>query len=291
MSAEPKVWFITGAMSGFGQIMSRLVLENGDNCVATSIDPSSLSDLVEKYGPTRLITPFVDVTKPEEIAAAFTAAHQAFGGVDVVLNNAGIGISGIVEAVPEATARKVMDVNFWGATSVSSHAVRFFREVNAPGRGGKILVMSSTAGIDAGSFMGYYAASKHALEAIHTSIRKEVKPEWNIQIMLIEPGWMKTGLLQRSPEFIVPTPEAYGGDAFALQRRATIGTPGDPVAAMKFVHEVAQREKLPVHLPIGKISVLAARDVGEMWTKVAEEWEEAASREEFGVGAVRLAAP
>jgi len=283
MSTEPKVWLITGALSGFGRIMTELVLANGDNCVATSIDPTTLNDLVEKYGPSRLLNLHVDVTKPEEITAAFSAAKEEFGGLDYILNNAGLGLSGITEVVPEATGRKLFEVNFWGSTSVSKEAVRFFREVNGPKRGGKLLVMSSAAGIGSSAFMGYYAASKHAVEAITTSIAQEIKPEWNIQIMLVEPGWMATAILVRTPEFSIPCPEVYGGDAFVQQRRKTIRAPGDPKAAMELLHSVAQREKLPFHLPIGSISIMGAKRLAAMWTKVVEEWEEEACREVYGV--------
>jgi len=283
MSTHPKVWLITGALSGFGRIMTELVLANGDNCVATSINPTTLNDLVEKYGPSRLLNLHVDVTKPEEIAAAFAEGYKVFGGIDFVLNNAGLGLSGIVEVVPETTARKLMDVNFWGSTSVSKEAVRFFREVNGPKRGGKLLVMSSAAGFGASALMGYYAASKHAIEGITTSISREINPEWNIQITLVEPGWMATAILAGSPEFSVPVPEVYGGDAFVQRVRKTIKAPGDPKAAMELLHSVAQREKLPFHLPIGSISIMSAKHAAATWTKVVEEWEEEACREVYGV--------
>ncbi|KZP01304.1 NAD-P-binding protein [Calocera viscosa TUFC12733] len=281
MSTDPKVWLITGASSGFGLIMTRLVLENGDKCVATSIDPPALHDLEEKYGPSKLLSLYVDVTRPEEIASAFSAAKEAFGGVDVVLNNSGLGLGGVVEAVPEAVARKLFEVNFWGSTSVTKEAVRFFRDENGPERGGKLLVMSSAAGIGAPAFMGYYAASKHAVEALTTSVAREIKPEWNIQVMLIEPGWFRTGILSPTGEFKIATPDVYGGPS-AYRARAADIQPGDPEKGMQLVHRVAQMDKLPLHLPIGKVAILGAKRIAAEWTKAAEDWEVEGMKPEYG---------
>ncbi|EJU03173.1 NADP-binding protein [Dacryopinax primogenitus] len=181
---EPKVWF--SALSGFGRVMTEHALAQGDNCVATSIDPSSLEDLEKQYGPSRLLNLQLDVTKPEEIISAFKAAKEHFGHVDIVLNNAGLGMFGIVEVVPEAMARKVFDVNFWGCVGVTKEAVRFFREENPKGRGGKLLVMSSATGLGVTEFLGYYSARRARLhisiEAITTAVACEIKPEWNIQV-------------------------------------------------------------------------------------------------------------
>jgi len=91
------------------------------------------------------------------------------------------------------------------------------------------------------------------------------------------------GILSLSPEFHLPCPDIYGGDALVQAQRTTIGVPGDPQKAMQLVHEVAQREKLPLHLPIGNISFYAARAIADMWTRVADEWEEQGSRPEYGV--------
>ncbi|KZT51510.1 NAD(P)-binding protein [Calocera cornea HHB12733] len=282
MSTQPKVWLITGACTGFGLIMTKLVLAGGDKCVATSIDPPALRELEEQYGSSKLLSLHVDVTRPEEITAAFNAAKDAFGGVDVVLNNAGLGLSGVVEAVPEATAKKLFDVNFWGSTSVTKESVRFFRDVNGPERGGKLMVMSSAAGIGAPPFMGYYSASKHAVEAITTSVSKEIKPEWKIQIMLVEPGWFATALLLNRPaDLVVPTPEVYGGAAAIKSLTATIH-PGDPKKAMELVHRIAQKDKLPFHLPIGPAPIYLAKTAASEWGKVAEEWEEEAQKPEYG---------
>ncbi|EJU03178.1 NADP-binding protein [Dacryopinax primogenitus] len=281
LAKEPQVWLITGALSGFGRIMTEHVLAQGDSCVATSLDPSALEDLCTQYGP-KLLNLHLDVTRPSEVLAAFQAAKAHFGHVDIVFNNAGIGLSGIVESVPEEAARKLFDVNFWGSTGVTRDSVRFFREENG-GRGGKLLVMSSSSGISGAPFAGYYSAAKHAVEGITTTVMREIKPEWNIHITLVEPGWFLTPIFRLPPERSFACPEVYGGETFKAARMASIKRPGDPVKAVALMYDVMQREKLPAHLPIGDIAIQSVRAVGRMWTKVAEEWEEECCKPEYGV--------
>ncbi|EJU03150.1 NADP-binding protein [Dacryopinax primogenitus] len=180
--SEAQVWLVTGANSGFGKLMIELVLRRGGKCVATSIDPSALKPLEEAYRGS-LLNLYLDVNNESEILAAFSEARETFGRVDVVFNNAGLLLRGVVESVPEATARKVFDVNFWGSTNVTKEAVRFFREVNGPKRGGKMVVVSSSSGIVAGPLFAHYAASKQAVEAVTVGMSKELKPEWNIQAL------------------------------------------------------------------------------------------------------------
>ncbi|EJU03171.1 NADP-binding protein [Dacryopinax primogenitus] len=270
----PKVWLITGSSSGFGRIMTELVLENGDICVATSIEPTALSDLFPKYGKERLRLVNTDVTQVDEVALAFSVAEQAFGHVDVVFNNAGVLLAAEVEGTPEDRAKDLFDVNFWGNANVLREAVRFFREVNGPERGGKLIQVTSCAGISTWPTLGYYAASKHAMEALARTIVLEVQPEWNIQIMLVEPGFMRTPMLNF--EFhnkLAPIP-AYATPAAEQTRADMVGEriKGDPQKAMELVHKVAQREKLPLHLPIGADAVdLIQEQVAEL-TRALDEW-------------------
>lgn len=128
--------------------------------MATLRTPAVLADLQKEYPEDRLLVLQLDVTKSREITAAFDAAVARFGHVDVVFNNAGYAVQGEVEGTPEDVARKLFDVNFWGAANVTREAVRVFREVNKP-RGGRLLQMSSIAGVGGPPLMGFYGASKH----------------------------------------------------------------------------------------------------------------------------------
>ena len=116
-------------------------------------------DLAKQYPEDRLLILKLDVTKPEEIAAVMNTVQHKFGRIDVVFNNAGFGVGGEVESIPEAVARAQLDTNFWGAVNVSKEAVRFFREINKPA-GGRLINNSSICGLIAYPALSYYVASK-----------------------------------------------------------------------------------------------------------------------------------
>ena len=140
--------------------MARYALARGDRVVATLRKPEVLKDLASQYPPARLLVLKLDVTKHQEIKAAFVKAKEAFGRIDVVFNNAGWLVVGETEAHPEEEARKIFDTNFWGSTNVSVEAIRFFREENTPS-GGLVIVNSSMSGIRSVPGFSYYSASKH----------------------------------------------------------------------------------------------------------------------------------
>ena len=150
---------VTGASTGFGRVLTEIVLEKGGIAIATARRPEALSDLSAKYPADRLLVLKLDVSKPQEIVDAFTAAKEKFGRIDVVANNAAYGTLGEVEATTDEDARRLFETNFWGAVNVSKEAVRFFRELNEP-QGGRLLQTSSSGGIQGLSALPYYCASK-----------------------------------------------------------------------------------------------------------------------------------
>ena len=113
-----------------------------------------------KYSASQLLIAQLDVTKPTDIAQVFRQAKEAFGKVDIVVNNAGLVAIDEVEDIPDDIARAMFEVNFWGAANVTREAVRFFREENAPGAGGWLLNVGSITGIQPLPVIGYYSASK-----------------------------------------------------------------------------------------------------------------------------------
>ena len=140
--------------------MTEHALSKGEKVLASLRSPPELADLQGRYGLDQLRVAKLDVTAPDEITRAFREAANAFGRVDVVFNNAGRSVVGEVEGTPPDAARALFEVNFWGATNVSTEAVRVFRDVNAP-RGGVLLTVSSYLGVKAVPRVGYYAATKH----------------------------------------------------------------------------------------------------------------------------------
>jgi NAD(P)-dependent dehydrogenase (short-subunit alcohol dehydrogenase family) len=138
--------------------MVELLLKKGDKVAATLRNPDDLTDLAAEYPTSQLVIVKLDVSHRSDISPAFEKARQAFGRIDVVFNNAGQMVVGEVESLSEEVARKLFDVNFWGAANVTREAVRFFRDVNSP-PGGSLLQVSSQAGIVACPAMGFYSAS------------------------------------------------------------------------------------------------------------------------------------
>ncbi len=120
-----------------------------------------LDDLVAQYSAGRVLVVKTDVTQPQDVSEAFARAKDAFGRIDVVFNNAGYTHLGEVESVQDADARALFDTNFWGAVSVTREAVKFFRESNPLGAGGRLLQMSSMYGIAGILCSAFYVASKH----------------------------------------------------------------------------------------------------------------------------------
>lgn len=122
--------------------------------------PEVLSDLTAKYPPDRLLVLKLDISVPHEIPGTFAAIKEKFGRLDVVFNNAGYVVGGPVELVDEADARAMFETNFWGNASVTREAVRFMRDVNPSGVGGRILQNSSLSGVVGTVWAGHYSAAK-----------------------------------------------------------------------------------------------------------------------------------
>ena len=128
--------------------------------MATARTPSTLEDLAEKYSSDRLLILKLDVTDEEQVAQAFAQTQSAFGRLDVVVNNAGFSNIGEMETMDEAECRSVFETNFWGTFRVSREAIRFLRDVNPPGVGGRLLQMSSYLGLAGYPGLSIYSASK-----------------------------------------------------------------------------------------------------------------------------------
>ncbi len=140
--------------------MTRHVLQRGDIAVATVRKLEVLNDLKIQYGD-RLLVLKVDVAVHQDIIEAFKKVQEVFGRLDVVVSNAGYSVLGEIEGTTDEAARAMFEVNFWGATHVLQEAVRFTREVNPPGKGGRIIQITSGTGIVGYPACGFYSASKH----------------------------------------------------------------------------------------------------------------------------------
>ena len=150
-----KTWFITGASRGFGKEWASAALERGDTVAATARDPETLDDLVQQFGD-KVLPLRLDVDDRGAVVAAVEAAHDRFGRLDVVVNNAGYGQFGMIEEISEAEARAQFDTNVFGALLVTQAALPYLRAQGS----GRILQVSSIGGVSAFPNIGIDNASK-----------------------------------------------------------------------------------------------------------------------------------
>ena len=261
-----KTWFITGASRGFGREWSIAALERGDKVAATARDISTLDDLVEKYGDAILpIT--LDVNDREADFAAVKTAHDHFGRLDIVINNAGYGHFGFIEEISEADARAQLETNLFGALWVTQAALPFLREQGS----GHIIQVSSIGGISAFPIVGIYHASKWALEGFSQSLAQEVV-DFGIKVTLVEPGGFSTDWsgdsARRSDELA-----AYDDfrDKTNQLRASRNAKPGDPHASARAILEVVDADEPPLRVFFGEAPLdIAKKDYAsriETWEK------------------------
>ncbi|KAH9938704.1 uncharacterized protein B0H18DRAFT_23650 [Fomitopsis serialis] len=257
-----RVWFITGSSTGFGRATTEVALQKGDIVVATLRKPEVLADLTKQYGPDKLLVVKLDVTQPQDIKDAFAAGVKQFGRIDVVLNNAGYGLLAEVEGTPDDVARALFEVNFWGAANVTREAVRVFREVNKP-VGGRLLQMSSIAGIGSATTLGYYGAAKHALNGLTKALTSEMCPEWNIKMTIVEPSVFRTPAIMQNRVYTPLHPAYTNSPSAALRNSVTeefVQAAPDPSEAASRMYTVSTLQDPPLHLPLGKLSVMIIKD-------------------------------
>ena len=264
-----RTWFITGASRGFGKEWSIAALERGDNVAATARDTSTLDDLVQQFGD-RVLPIQLDVDDREADIAAVRQAHDHFGGLDVVVNNAGFGQFGMIEEISEAEARAQFDTNVFGALWITQAALPYLRENG----GGHILQVSSIGGISAFPNIGIYNASKWALEALSQSLAAEVA-DFGIKVTLIEPGGYSTDWGGASAKHAEQNPayEEFRVKAAEQRKQRLGGTPGNPVATREAVLQIVDAENPPLRVFFGQTPLSIA--TADYESRLAEwnEWD------------------
>lgn len=261
-----RTWFITGASRGFGREWTIAALERGDSVAATARDTASLADLAERFGD-RLLPLRLDVDDRHAVFSAVAAAHQRFGRLDVVVNNAGYGQFGAVEELSEAEVRAQIETNLFGALWVTQAALPILRAQGS----GHILQVSSIGGISAFPNTGVYHASKWALEGISQSLALEVAP-YGIKVTLIEPGGFATDWGGSSARHAEPNP-AYDHVREQMQQRRSAMTPGDPGASAAAVLKVVDADEPPLRIFFGEAPLGIAEKDYESRLATWRQWE------------------
>jgi len=242
---------VTGSSSGFGLCLTEQLLAAGYKVSATLRKPEALAELTAKY-PDNLMTPVVDVTVPEQTRAAVAETVARWGKIDVLANNAGYGQGGMIEDTPMDQVRAVFETNVFGALET----IRAVLPTMRAQRSGVVLNISSIVGLVAYRGSGFYAATKHALEAISESMSVEVAP-WGIKVIAVEPGPFRTDFAGRSyrwPSSRMPEYDELYQVAFGIYERMNGSQAGDPVRAAQLMIEAAESPEPPLRLPMGKFA-------------------------------------
>ncbi|KAL8771383.1 MAG: hypothetical protein Q9203_004959 [Teloschistes exilis] len=247
----PRVFFITGCSSGFGASLVEAVLSNGDSAVATSRHP----EVVNPQGSTatNFLAQQLDVTSPESISSAFASTLAKFHRIDVVINNAGYGLAGVLEELSDEQIQREMDVNFFGVVKITRAAIRVMREVNSPS-GGLIVQMTSIGGQLGMPLLSSYCSSKWAVEGLTESVMKEMKPEWNIRFMCVEPGGFRTDWAHKSMEYPERGMEVAAYDHLKVRegiRAMAEAQEGDPVKGAEAIYRLSLLKDPPLRVPLG----------------------------------------
>jgi NAD(P)-dependent dehydrogenase (short-subunit alcohol dehydrogenase family) len=262
-----KTWLITGTSRGFGREWAIAALERGDRVAATARDLSSIDDLVAAHGES--ILPIeLDVTDREADFAAVAQAHEHFGRLDVVVNNAGYGQFGMVEELTEAEARNQIETNLFGALWITQAALPFLREQGS----GHIIQVSSIGGISAFPMVGIYHASKWALEGLSQALAQEVK-DFGIKVTLIEPGGYSTDWSGSSAGRATELPAYADLRERANAQRARRGKPGDPVATRDAILKIVDSEDPPLRVFFGEAPLGIATADYESRLATWNEWQ------------------
>ena len=189
-STEPPVWFITGCSSGFGLEIAKQAIERGYRTVVSARDLAKLRGYVAN---DQVLVLKLDVTQPDQVAAAVKTAEARFGGIDVLVNNAGIGYFAAIEEGDAAEVRKMFDVNVFGLTAMVQAVLPGMRRRNR----GCIVNLSSLGGLRGMPALGQYNATKFAVEGLSEALRREVEP-LGIRVMVVNPSGFRTDWAGRS---------------------------------------------------------------------------------------------
>jgi NAD(P)-dependent dehydrogenase (short-subunit alcohol dehydrogenase family) len=275
------VWFITGCSSGFGRALAERVLQHGHRCVATARNAADIADIVRAHPKTSLALG-LDVTDDKQRRDAVARAEEAFGRIDVLVNNAGHGYSAAIEEGEENEIRRMFDTNFFGLAAMTRQVLAGMRAR----RRGHIVNISSVGGLVGNPASGYYSATKFAVEGLSQALAKEVAP-LGIRVTLIEPGPFRTDFQGRSMHPVAnPIPE-YSSTAGA--RRAQLldssgKQAGDPVRAADAIIKVVESADPPLHLVLGKIGVKRVREELLEVLRLVDEWESVSLATDFPEG-------
>ncbi|MGE4608410.1 MAG: oxidoreductase [Myxococcota bacterium] len=241
-------WLITGCSTGIGREIALAALAKGDNVAVTARNPAAIEDIIAKH-PDQTVPLALDVTSRDQVAHAVRETERAFGGIDVLVNNAGHGYMAAVEEGEDDEVRAMFDTNYFGVVAMIKATLPGMRARGS----GHIINISSMTGLVANPPNVYYSSTKFALEALTEGLSKEVAP-FGIRVTAIEPGAFRTDWSIRSMKEAREPIEAYAetvGARTALIKLAGSKFPGDPRRVADAVLMVSELDDPPLHLLLG----------------------------------------
>lgn len=279
MSQQEKVWFITGCSTGFGRHIAEHAIDAGYKVVVTARNVEQIQDITAKSEENTLALS-LDVTNKDQINSAVAKTIEKFGRIDVLVNNAGIGYFGSVEESVEEETRKMFEINFWGLMHVTNAVLPQMRSQKS----GHIINFSSIGGLTSFPTLGYYHATKYAVEGISESLSQEVAP-FNIHVTLIEPSGFRTDWGGRSSvktDTAIPElKESFVGQMLNAVQRGAGQEAGDPAKAAQAVIKVAEADKPPLRMLLGEGAYKAATYKFTNLLASIEEWKETTINADF----------
>jgi NAD(P)-dependent dehydrogenase (short-subunit alcohol dehydrogenase family) len=272
-----QVWLVTGSSRGVGRALAEAVLAKGHKLVATARDPRALSGLVERYGD-RVRATNLDVTDEKAAAAAVQLAVEAFGRLDVLVNNAGYGDLASIEDTSLEQFRAQIETNLFGVINVTKAAIPLMRRQGS----GHIIQFSSVGGRIGPIGRGAYAAAKWGVEGFSEVLAKEVGP-FGVKVTIIEPGGFRTDFAGSSSSIDEGNPayDATVGAVARFQREYNGAQPGDPTKAASVVLEVANLGEPPLRLLLGSDAVRAAEAAAIERSKADAKWRDLSVSTDF----------
>ena len=263
-----KVWFITGSSRGLGRSLAAAVLAAGQRVAATARQPEQLADLVAQYGD-RMLPLALDVTNSAQITKAVAEAIAHFGRLDVVVNNAGFGITGAVEGYTDEQVRSQLETNLYAPIAITRAVLPHLRQQ----RSGHILQIGSMGGRVGNPGAAIYQAAKFGLGGFSEALAKEVAP-LGIRVTCVEPGGFRTDWATESMTYApdVPGYETTVGPRIAMLRGGTFEPMGDPDKAAQVMLKLVENPAPPMHLLLGSEAVAITEYAENARRAELEKW-------------------
>ena len=266
---KEKVWFITGASSGFGLELVKILLSNGNKVAATSRNAENIDNQINSTKNLLALT--VDITSDVAVKNAITKTVETFGRIDVVVNNAGYMLLGSLEEVSAEEFHQSMNVNVFAFVNVIRNAMPYFRKQKS----GHIFNFSSSAGYSGDENAGSYNAVKHAVIGLSEALTKEVKP-FNVKVTIVSPGLFRTNFLAKGGFAVAQNKiEEYDTQQkIDIMNQFNGQQPGDPEKLAKAVINTVVKENPPLHLIMGSDAYERVTEYYQSQLLELEKWKE-----------------